>query len=69
MREEKDPPLQVFATTHSPVAVRELAAGQLSILRRTDGGLQVLNAGDVEDVQGTMRVFPEALLAGIDHRL
>ncbi len=60
---EKDPPLQVFATTHSPVAVRELAAGQLNILRRTDDGLQVLNAGYVEDVQGTMRVFPEALLA------
>ncbi|MBL6078200.1 AAA family ATPase [Belnapia sp. T18] len=60
---EKDPPLQVFATTHSPVAVRELSAGQLNILRRTDSGLQVLNAGEVADVQGTMRVFPEALLA------
>lgn len=60
---ENNPPLQIFATTHSPVAVRELAARQLNILRQTDGGLRVLNAGDAEDVQGTMRLFPEALLA------
>lgn len=60
---EKEPPLQVFATTHSPVAVRELMDRQLSIVRPSVDGLQVLNAGDAGDVQGTMRLFPEALLA------
>jgi len=60
---ETDPPLQVFASTHSPVAVRELAASQLNILRRTTDRVQVLKVGNVQDVQGTIRVFPEALLA------
>jgi putative ATP-dependent endonuclease of OLD family len=30
---EKEPPLQVFMTTHSPVALRELAGDQLFIVR------------------------------------
>jgi len=61
---EKEPPLQVFATTHSPVAVRELAAGQLNLLRkRADGTHWVIPVGNAADVQGTLRSFPEAFLA------
>lgn len=57
------PPLQVFATTHSPVAVRELTAGQLNLARRSAAGSAVVNVGQAGDVQGTVRAFPEAFLA------
>jgi putative ATP-dependent endonuclease of OLD family len=56
-------PLQVFATTHSPVAVRELAAAQLHVVRSQPGGHIVIRVGDAVDVQGTIRVYPEAFLA------
>ena len=60
---EKDAPLQVFATTHSPVAVRELAATQLHVVRSLAGGHAIIRVGDAADVQGTIRVYPEAFLA------
>lgn len=60
---EKEPPLQVFATTHSPVAVRELAAAQLHVVRNLAGGHAVIRVGEAADVQGTIRVYPEAFLA------
>ena len=61
---EKEPPLQVIATTHSPVAVRELAAAQLNLVRKgVDGIHRVIRVGDSVDIQGTLRVFPEAFLA------
>lgn len=60
---EKSPPLQVFMTTHSPVAVRELAADQLFILRRQGEQHHALAVGTAGDVQGTIRKFPEALLS------
>ncbi|TAU26488.1 DUF2813 domain-containing protein [Rhizobium ruizarguesonis] len=60
---DKDSKLQVFVTSHSPVAVRELAVGQLFIVRKTDDGHQVLWAGEHPDLQGTLRVYPEAFLA------
>lgn len=56
-------PLQVFMTTHSPVAVRELAASQLHVLRRRGDQHCALAVGGAGDVQGTIRRFPEALLA------
>lgn len=60
---EKSPPLQVFVTTHSPVALRELSGGQLHVLRK-DGDIHVaLNVGDEDDVQSTLRLYPEAFLA------
>ena len=60
---EKVPPLQVFATTHSPVAVRELSAAHLHVVRTGEDGPLVLPAFDhAEQVQGTMRVYPEAFL-------
>jgi len=60
---EAKPPLQTFLTTHSPVAVRELAASQLYVVRSTDTGHHVHRAADGGDVQGTIRLFPDALLA------
>ena len=60
---ERIPPLQVFATTHSPVAVRELSAAQLHVVRRGRDGHVVLPASSHADqVQGTMRTHPEAFL-------
>jgi len=60
---DSSPPLQVFMTTHSPVALRELDASQLFILRRSAHGHNVLSAGAAADVQGTLRSDPEAFLA------
>ena len=61
---EKEPPLQVFATTHSPVAVRELSAAQLHLVRAAAGCHAVLAALPHADrVQGTLRTHPEAFLA------
>lgn len=60
---DKPPPLQVFMTTHSPVAVRELAADQLFVLRGQGDQHHALAVGAAGDVQGTIRKYPEALLA------
>jgi hypothetical protein len=60
---EDVPPLQVFATTHSPIAVTELNAHQLHIVRRNGGQHTVRRASDAGDVQGTIRAHAHALLA------
>ena len=60
---EKDSPLQVFATTHSPVTVRELAAPQLNVVRHHLGHHHVVQVRSAMDVQGTIRAYPEAFLA------
>jgi putative ATP-dependent endonuclease of the OLD family len=60
---ERDPPLQGFLTTHSPVVLRELSAEQLTLLRRGRDKHTVLPIGSKPDVQGTLRRFPEAFLA------
>ncbi|RWQ12761.1 ATP-dependent endonuclease [Mesorhizobium sp.] len=61
---EEVPPLQVFATSHSPTAVTELSAHQLHIVRRNSGGEHVVTrAGDAGEVQGTIRAHAHALLA------
>ena len=61
---DDDPATQVFATTHSPAAVRELAAKQLFVVRGSGGAISVIPvAGYADEVQGTMRLHPEALLA------
>jgi putative ATP-dependent endonuclease of OLD family len=61
----KDPavPLQVFMTTHSPVAVRELAGHQLFVVRAQGAHHKVNNAGISDDTQSTLRADPEAFLA------
>lgn len=60
---EKCPPLQVFLTTHSPVALRELAGNQLFVVRRTADSHLVCRVGIEDDIQSTMRLDPEAFLA------
>lgn len=60
---EENLPLQVFATSHSPIAVAELSAHQLHIVRRNGGQHKVTRASDAGDVQGTIRAHSHALLA------
>jgi putative ATP-dependent endonuclease of OLD family len=60
---EDVPPLQVFATSHSPIAVAELNARQLHIVRKNGGQHIVRRASDAGDVQGTIRAHAHALLA------
>lgn len=56
-------PLQVFMTTHSPVAVRELNGNQVFVVRTAAGIHQVHQVGVEDDVQSTIRADPEAFLA------
>ncbi|CRM32840.1 ATP-dependent nuclease [Pseudomonas sp. NPDC090964] len=56
-------PLQVFLTTHSPVALRELSGHQLFVVRPRQGHHEVRQAGTSDDVQSTLRADPEAFLA------
>lgn len=56
-------PLQVFLTTHSPVALRELSGHQLFVVRSLVGHHEVRQAGINDDVQSTLRADPEAFLA------
>ncbi len=60
---EATPPLQVFMTTHSPVALCELSADQLYVLRRATERHEALNVGSHDDMQSTVRACPEAFLA------
>ncbi|EMB4856969.1 MULTISPECIES: ATP-dependent nuclease [Pseudomonas] len=61
---ETPAPLQVFLTTHSPVAVRELRGDQILVVRKgQDGSHQVIEVGVADDVQSTIRLDPEAFLA------
>jgi len=57
-------PLQAFLTTHSPVALRELSGGQLFVLRSTLHGHEVRMVGTDNETQSTIRLYPEAFLAG-----
>lgn len=59
---DKTPSMQSFMTTHSPVAVRELADEQLFRVRNGDGQHSVISFEN-DDVQGTLRLFPDAFLA------
>lgn len=60
---DRQSPLQVFMTTHSPVAVRELNAGQLWRLKQGADGHSISWAGNSEEVQATARFTPDAMLA------
>jgi len=60
---ESPPPLQAFLTTHSPVVVRELAADQLAVLRRDKDAHNVVAVGSKANIQGTVRMYPEAFLS------
>lgn len=56
------PTLQVFMTSHSPVAIRELSGDQLFVVRNKER-LCVCNMGVSDEVQSTLRQVPEAFLA------
>ncbi|MBK5650337.1 ATP-dependent endonuclease [Nitrobacter sp. 62-23] len=60
---EELPLLQVFATSHSPIAVAELSAYQLHIVREKGGRHMATRASDAGNVQGTIRAHAHALLA------
>ena len=60
---EKEPPLQAFMTTHSPVALRELSGAQLFVLREAAGLLTATSVGTDDDIQGAIRIYPDAFLA------
>lgn len=60
---EPKPPLQVFMTTHSPIALRELAGSQVFLLRPHGDRHDVSWIGSGDDLQGTLRTAPEAFLA------
>ena len=60
---EETPPLQVFMTTHSPVALRELSGAQLYVARRSGDRHVLLSVGATDDVQSTIRLYPDAFLA------
>jgi putative ATP-dependent endonuclease of OLD family len=60
---EEVPPLQAFVTTHSPVAIRELKVGQLHVVRKDGANHRCRVILDQDDIQGTIRLYPEALLA------
>jgi predicted ATP-dependent endonuclease of OLD family len=59
---EKTAPLQVFMTTHSPVAIKELSIDQLYVLRQSKVGHEARHVGPYK-VQGTVRGCPDAFLA------
>jgi putative ATP-dependent endonuclease of OLD family len=50
-------------TTHSPVALRELSARQLVVLRDGDDKHDPLNVGADPGIPGVIRLHPEAFLA------
>jgi len=58
-------PSQVFLTTHSGVAVRELSHEALFVLRTMPDGSHASVPVGAFDVQGIVRLHPEALLARV----
>lgn len=60
---DTNPPLQVFMTTHSPAALRELSGGQLFVTRPTTEKHEILPVGTSDDAQSTIRLYPDAFLA------
>lgn len=60
---EAPPPLQVFMTTHSPVALRELSGNQLFVTRHAGERHEVRTVGTADEIQSTIRLYPDAFLA------
>jgi len=61
----RNSPQQIFATTHSPVVIRELDVGanELYVCKRDVGGtVTVQSLSTVSDIQGAVRVNAEAFL-------
>lgn len=62
-KEVSQPPLQVFMTTHSPVALRELTGNQIFVVRQRSGIHTATCAGTDDGIQGTLRKAAEAFLS------
>jgi len=60
---ESMPPLQVFMATHSPVVLRELSGDQIALLKPLADRHEVRVPGCSDEIQGTLRLYPEAFLA------
>ncbi|MFC6949662.1 ATP-dependent endonuclease [Paraburkholderia dipogonis] len=60
---EPKPPLQVFMTSHSPVAIRELSGDQVFVIRAGADRHVVHKVGVDNDIQSTLRADPEAFFA------
>jgi len=60
---DKGDALQVFMTTHSPVAIRELSGDQVYVVRRSERTHAVGKVGTEDAIQGTLRTYPEAFLS------
>lgn len=60
---DKEPAMQVFATSHSPIALQELSHSQIFVVRqdRSSGETTILSAP--LDVQGALRSTPSSFLA------
>lgn len=61
----RNSPQQVFATTHSPVVIRELDVSEHEIYvceRDAGGAIKVQSLGSVTDIQGAVRANAEAFL-------
>ncbi len=58
-----EPPLQVFMTTHSPVALAELSGTQVFVTRKAGAVHTVVAVGASDVCQGTIRKAPDAFLA------
>jgi putative ATP-dependent endonuclease of OLD family len=50
-------------TTHSPVALRELSGDQLFVMGRDGTKCEARKVGTENDIQSTIRLFPDAFLA------
>ncbi|MDZ4084211.1 MAG: AAA family ATPase [Bdellovibrionales bacterium] len=60
---DSEPSMQVFVTTHSPVALRELSGDQVFVVRQSESGHEIDKVGTGDDAQGAIRLYPEAFLA------
>ena len=60
---ETPPPLQVFMTTHSPVALRELSGNQLFVARSAADKHDINVVGTADGIQSTIRLYADAFLA------
>jgi putative ATP-dependent endonuclease of OLD family len=60
---EKSSPLQSFMTTHSPVVLRELSGDQLFVVRKGEEDHNLTQIGTADDIQSTIRLYPDAFLA------
>lgn len=59
---ESEPSTQVFVTTHSPVALRELSGNQVCVVRRSSAKHTIEFIGTDDSSQSAIRLYPEAFL-------